>query len=383
MKVSLISPLDIKYSYLGTEWHVYEYAKYLVEHGVNAEILVTESSKTATPVSNYGAIEKRYAKVPKRTVKCTRMVLPFSYHLFIYKGLPNDSIIYMPFSIYDYILNIAAKPKGQKYIIGCHGMHIKQGHIILNHKYMECILNGVVRRLAALDPSEKRNVYYHIVNRGQIRYLVDKLGILKRNIFYVPPMIDITPLKINSNKSRRLRVLHIGGAGKDSQIVLEVVRKLAESNLLSNFEFYFMGAKQPELIDALTNRYRNVHNLGLVSDKRKFRIMSRMDVLIVPAYETFSKILIEGLASGLYILTSTKNAAADDFVGLGVKMTITDGTSRGYVKQLIKMSYLKKKIGLDFNSYKKLNRGIVIKEFDKKVVLPKIFNMFDRVNTAD
>ena len=381
LKVSFVSPMDIKYSYSGTEWHVYEYAKYFVECGVKTEILVTQIDKKIKHVYNYKMVGRRYAAVPKRNIMCIRMVLPLRYHLFIYRGLPSDSIIYLPFSIYDYILNIATKPKGQKYVIGCHGMHLKHGHIVLNHNKAEKALNAIVRIF--LSVSEKKNVYYHVVNSGQIEYLTRQFGIPKRNILYVPPMVDITPLKISANKSRRLRVLHIGGADKDSQIILEAISKLAESNLLDNFEFYFIGAKQPKLIDTLESRYKNVHNIGLISDKRKFRVIPTMDVLMVPAYETFSKILIEGLAGGLHILTSTRNAAASDFVRLGVKMTITDGTTAGYVKQLIRMSRLKKRKGLKFNVYKKFNRGIVIKEFDKNVVLPKILDMFDRVNAAD
>ena len=78
MKISLITPVDIRYSNKGTEWHVYEYAKYLKQKGVDANILVTENMRGFKEVAGYKKTKKNYSMVTEYPVKCRRITLPMN-----------------------------------------------------------------------------------------------------------------------------------------------------------------------------------------------------------------------------------------------------------------------------------------------------------------
>ncbi len=375
MKASLITPTDIKYTGGGTERHVYEYAKYLKQHGIDTEILITENIRGYSQ-SPYRNLSEDYKAIPKREISCNEFVLPFKWHLFIYKRLPRSGTIYMPFSVYDYIVNIVRKPKGQKYIIGCHGMHLKGGHIIASHNIIERLLNSQIRFLLSIRPAERRNVYYHALNSVQAEYLT-VLGVSRKNIFFIPDMVACSGFRINRNRSKRLRVLHIGGFSKEPGKVVGIIKELKRRGQLDRFKFCFVGSEHLDEADALAQKHKNVVVAGKVSDREKLKIMGESDVMIVPGYETFSIALLEGLASGLYAITSPKCGSAEYLRTLGIKLSIVKSSSANeYADVLSELSTQKENNPMRFNPDKEANRRIVLKEFDTRVVLPKILKMF-------
>jgi len=58
MKIYLINPIDIKYSFRATERYIYEYPDYLRKHGKDVEILITKRKIKSTKLNNDNFIRK-------------------------------------------------------------------------------------------------------------------------------------------------------------------------------------------------------------------------------------------------------------------------------------------------------------------------------------
>lgn len=383
MKVSIVTPRDIRYSYKATEWHVYEYAKYLQEHGVDTELLVSDTGKKYPLIKNYKKISERYKKIPHRTIKCRETVLPFRWHHFYCSGLPKNSLVYFYYGIYQYLLNVMTKPRGQKYIVGCGAMELKSGHLIEGHRILDKITGLVVKYTILWKGRDARNVYFHAINKAQVAYLIAH-GIKKEKIIHVPIMLDTTKYSISRNRSGKLRVVHLGGAGKGSGTVANIIKALIEKREMSKFEFFFISEPQPEEIRTYAARYDNIHLLGSITDSKKKTALSYMDVMIVPSNEAFSKTMLEGLASGVYIMGSKRNPGCSDVSDLGIQMTIAEtGKAEEYVVLLLKMADAKLRLGSRLNPNKDRYREIIVKNFDQKNVLPKFLDMFKGVMEAE
>ncbi len=380
MKVALITPADIRYSYRSSERHIYDYTKYLHEHGIDAEVLVPDKKpEGAKERKDYAYIKERFKNVPKQNVGCVHLKFPFNFNLFAYSRLPRDRMVYFPFSIYDYVWNIVTKPKGQRYLIAAYSMHIKHGHIVENHRILEWILNSFMRTILTTSEA-RRNIYHHVITREAGKYL-ESLGIPRRNIFFVPTFVDSRFYTLASNKTRKLRVLHIGGVNKDVSIMADIIKRLKLSGDYGNFEFYFIGdAQDPWLLDA-EKTDSNIHCLKGVTDAEKFRIMATLDVIIVPAVETFSRIMLEGMSSGLYVIGSSKNPATWEVRETGAKLYIAEhGNAGEYIKFLRELYRLKAR-PRDFHSGRVTNQNIARKRFDTKIILKQMMQMFIRAGS--
>jgi len=378
MKLYLISPIDIKYSFRATERYIYEYADYLRKHGKDVEILITKRKIKSKKLNNDNLIRK-YRKIRQQFIDCREFLLPLKWHIFIYKDLPRDGIIYFPYSIYDYLYEILFKPKGQKYIIGSHSMHLKLGRMIENHQLLESALNSLVNLVLWLRRGEIKNIYIHAINTAQVEYIRQNFKLIKEeNIFYVPNMINTEKYSIAKNKSNKLRVVHIGGTDKDAHSVFSIIKLLNEDGHINDFEFYFIG-KLSERVDPELMKMPNLHFLGEISEKSKLKVLSTMDAIIVPAYEAFPLVVLEGLASGLYVLTSKKNAAWRDFKELGIKLFVAEnGHPSEYIKALENLAAAKKS-SINFRRYALYNKSIINKNFNEQVILDHIMGMFVEV----
>ncbi len=379
MKIYLITPVDIKYSYRGTEWHVYEYAKFLHECGVDAKLLITDNNGKQEVLPNYKAVTRRYNDIPKSIVACKKYILPFKWHLTIYKKLPKSGITYFPYSVYDYIINISRRPKTQKYVIGCHSMHLKMGQIVYGHRMLEKILNSFINALLLINDAKMDYLYCHTLNMEQTNYMIKVFNFKRENVFRIPPMIETKRFHLARNTAGRLRVLHIGGMEKDARTVLDVIRKLHHRGELDKFEFYFIG-DIPMMDRQQFTELENIHFLGRLSDNEKNRKLSNVDALLIPAFEVFPKAMLEGLASGLYIVTSKRNAAWRDLASLRSNADISEtGEAESYVGILLSLATRKRKNQFLFDKYKNRNRKIAIKNFDKSIILPKVGKMFTNI----
>ena len=378
MKIYLITPVDIKYSYRGTEYYIYEYAKYLKENGKNAQILITNTRRYKL-LPNYDKVLKKYSTVPKTEISCNEYILPLKWHIFVYKHLPKDGAIYFPYGIYDYLFNILFKPKGQKYVIGSHSMHLKASHIIKDHRIIEILLNQLVKAILYTQKKEKDNIYFHVVNAEQKTYLTRSFNINPNNIFYIPNFIDSKIYSVGKNISKILRVVHIGGVDKDANIVVFMIEELNRRHINANFEFYFIGQNQPKEAIELSKNYANIHVLGAIDEKEKGKLLSSMDVMIVPANETFSLSMLEGLASGLQIVANSANPAAAAIIKFGAAIyLVKQNNIEEYINVLNNLCIQKRSVK-KFNYMRKINHTIAANEFDKSLLLRKIKHMFDKI----
>ena len=373
----MVTPVDIKYSYRGTEWHIYEYAKYLRQHGIDAQLLVTENIRNYTPMPKYKTIASTYKMIPKTEVRCKEYVLPFKWHLFKYKNLPKDAPIYFPYSIYDYIYNIFTKPKGQKYIIGCHGMHLKMGKII-DSKLLEGLLNFCIKTVLNVKKDETKDLYFHTLNSEQARDINRVFSPKSDHIFTIPSMIDTSTYKMATNNSDKFKILHIGGPDKGMDVVLDVISILMGKGELNKFEFYFIGECNVSIKQGYN--YKNVHFLSTVNEEKKMHLLMSSDAIIIPAYEAFPKTMLEGIASGIYVITSRRNAGWSDVVDHGVKINVVHaGEPLEYIKPLLSLAKQKHNSKKIFDELRRKNRKIAEREFDKSRVLKQVTNMFERV----
>lgn len=382
MKVSLITPVDIKHSYSATEVQVYDYAKMLIENGIEASILVPKYKGLEFPSrTDYKLIKNHYKNVTQKGIKGRKIILPFKFTLYVYSDLTSDSTIYFAYSIYDHLINIIKKPKGQKYIIGAHSMHLKNGHILEGHNIIERFFNFLIKSFVFSNKEIAKNVYHHVINKAEKKYLL-KLGIREENIFYVPTFVKTKDYHLSKNQSSKLKILHMGGANKGAGIVLQIIDKAIKTNKLDLFEFYFVGQKMPGELYQYAKKYKNIHIEKGIKENKKADLLSRMDVMIVPSVETFSRSMLEGLASGLYICASNKNPAALEIKTMGAKIyVIRNNNTYKYLEVLAKMINEKRLIE-KFESGRRINREIVVRKFDEKVVLPQMLDMFIKVGKS-
>lgn len=371
MKVSLITPVDIKYSRTGTERDIYEYAKFLTETGTNTTILIPDKGLTVTKLrEDYKETERMYKHVSKQSTHNE----PFR-HFSDYTDLPKDSVIYFPMSIYDYLPNLLLKPKGQKYIMAGHGMYIFEHGHVTKHVVLEWIVNSALIPLLNIG-DRKRNVFFHVINMRQHDYL-RKLRIAEDRIFWIPCYVDTSQYKMKEKSGNRLKVLHIGGRNKNSQLVVKIIKQLQEEGKTDRFEFCFIGRGNglPEEIAGLG---ANVSCLQNVTDKQKIEAMSKADVLLIPERgECFSVTMLEGLSCGLGLIVDDYNPVIDGLIkekALAYKAK----DIRSYISALMAISSFKQRKGYD--DMRRQNRKIAIEKFDNKVILPMIKEMFVKVD---
>ncbi len=379
MKIYLITPVDIKYSYRSTEYHIFEYARYLKQHKLDAEVLITENIRGYKEIPNYPKILKRYNMVHTSEAKCNEYILPFKWHIFKYHGLPKDGTIYFPYSVYDYIFNILGKAPRQKYIFGCHGMHLKMGEMVKDHRILESLLNSLINFFLDMKEKDRNNFYCHALNKQQKDYMVKVFKFKRDNVFTVPTMVDSSLYKLSSNSTKKLVVVHIGGSGKDIGVVVDVIKQLIKINKLGDFEFYFIGQRDNDAERSL-NGIKNVQFFGPINNRQKKGILAKSDAMILPAYEAFPVTMLEGLASGLHIFTSKRNASWRDITDLGIKINLSKiGDASEYVTPLLALADKKITDKKAFDGQRKRNRLIAIKEFDEEAVLGRMFEMFEKV----
>ena len=360
----------------GTEQFMLETAAYL-----NKYMDVTVFEPAYNGVNNVkNPILKRnskYSQIKLGLLKSTKIKLPFGQYMYRFRSLPTDGIVYLPFDFYSQLPNLLLKPKSQVYILGvAHGLHLQNGQLA-HHGEIGKFANMIIRVIFALKRTNfQKTIYYHVANEEQRKYLLST-GIKFSNIFKVPYFINTSKFRIASSNSKFLRVLHVGGISKDANFVLAVINKLVEQKKINHYEFHFIGREMPQGLKALNEKHSYITVHGFVDDKIKADIMSNVDVLLVPDIESFSVTMLEGLASGLYVISSDGNPAAFDLKARGASVFIEKyGNTYGYVNALEKIAKLKR-IGVD--PPKDKNRNIIIKNYSEKVVLKRSLSIFKNI----
>ncbi len=372
-RVAFVTPVDPRHSFRGTEKIIYKYADYLARNSLETEVLVpsyhfSSKQKALNRVSLPKTIEEH-------RIHGVKVRLPFRYDLYFYYPLPKGAVVYLPYSPYTNMPNLISKPRGQKLIVGLHGLHLRNGRLTDGHDAMEGMLVSMLKLLVLSREDITRNVYYHAINSAQKEYL-SSLGIDRSHIFHIPVSIETEELKAAQGGSGPLRVLHIGGKDKDASRVAEIIVELKRRHMLDGFEFFFIGKDQPDSLVELARRNKSVHLLGSITDAGKNLQLSKADVMLVPALEAFSVTLLEGLASGELVIARRSNPQTAELRSTGISLLQADDLS-SYLSALLGASRMKRAGRL--STLGRRNAAVVRRRFSAAALMPKILKMFESV----
>ena len=155
--------------------------------------------------------------------------------------------------------------------------------------------------------------FYQVLNDSQLRFLCE-LGIRRSHIFLIPNSVDFTAYRVRRNDDR-FRVLYLGRLDKlvkGSSLLMEVGRRL-EKLAGRRIEFVIAGSGQAGgRIATLFENSGVVKVLGQVTDEaQKVDLLSSCNLMVsFSNTEAFSISLLEGLASGLPVLSTDVSGPA-------------------------------------------------------------------------
>lgn len=369
---TFITPVDIRYSYRGTEKLIYEYANYLSKKGISTEICIPSNNLHKLKILP-DRTNMQFTKIAKCNIKVLKLKLPLNFDLYFYLGLPKNSIIYFPYSVFNHIFNLMLKPKKQIYIIGQHSLHLKEnGRILRNNYIFEELLCHVTKFIVRY---QRDSSYYHVINTSQIKYLL-KLGVPPDKIIFAPDFIDIKKYKFTKNTTNKLRILHIGGDAKNAPYVANIIESLVAKSSLINYEFHFIGEISSKVLLKLQKLHPDsVYYHGIVTEKEKQNLLSKMDVMIITSVETFGISMLEGMACGLYIL-SRRNPTTVSLSDKHLNLTIINFSVPNYVTVLKNLYKLKQ--SKNFTPCV-ANRYFVKNNYSKDIALPLFYKSIKTV----
>ncbi len=353
----------------GTEDQTYYYAKFLKDRGKNVDMLMAYSFGTFTKLKPDHNTYDRYASLKERRIGFIKIRTPIPLFSLVYhRGLP-DGITYVPYSFYDYLLNLVFKRKAQIIVFGGHCLEVRTKYPV-----MRGIINLAVRLIFRLRSNE---IYFHTINLAQKRYLM-RLGLPEKNIFYVPNFIDYRDVPLLDSRSKKLRVLHIGGVSKTSEFLPQIFDRLIEKGEFARFEFCLVGSKQPLEVIEYAKKHKNVKVMGYVSERKKYSLLRSADALIIASQETFSIVALEALECGPIVI-SRPNPAVEIMKDLGARLfLLSDDEPDSYVGALHEVMRLKEN-PRHMASLKSVNKHVCEKYFSSGNVLPQIAKLFDTV----
>ena len=155
--------------------------------------------------------------------------------------------------------------------------------------------------------------FYQVLNDSQLRFL-SELGIRRSHIFLIPNSVDFTAYRVRRNDDK-FRVLYLGRLDKlvkGSSLLIDVGRRL-EKFAGRSIEFIIAGSGQSGgRVAALFENSGVVKVLGQVTDEaQKVDLLSSCNLMAsFSNTEAFSISLLEGLASGLPVLSTDVSGPA-------------------------------------------------------------------------
>ncbi len=372
-----ILPSNITKTIRGTEQFTLGLAAYLSNY---LNVTVLEPNHNNVSYKRPKGIDKKYSKLKLDKIKMKKVKMPFGQYMFSFKGIPKEGIVYLPFDFFSEMPALLSKPKGQIYILGvAHGLHLQNGKLAHHGNIGKIVLRIAMALLVLKGRDFKNTVYYHTNNSEQSKYLL-KAGLPKNHIFQIPNFIDAKEFYITDNKSKKLKVLHIGGVNKNADFVVKIIDEMITQKILYNYEFHFIGREMPKRLEDLSRIYKNIIIHGFIDNKTKARIMSSMDVLLLTDIETFSVTMLEGLASGLHIISCDGNPAAYELKALKASVYILKSESiDSYIKTLKMIDKFKMSNLINVN--RNINREIVLSKYSEEVVCKEALGVFQKILT--
>ncbi len=192
-----------------------------------------------------------------------------------------------------------------------------------------------------------------VSTKDYIDLVSKKYAISKNKIYKVPCGIDLKKFKSLSGKSHDpIRLLFVGRLSiqKNVPLLIRSYKKITEKNL-RNIELHIVGdgEEKSKIINLIKAEKleNNVILHGALRGKRLYKIYSNSDIFILTSrYESFGRVLIEAMASGLPIVASNilavRNVVENNKTGLLVKPTPEDFAKA--IEKLLNNSQLREKL---------------------------------------
>jgi len=156
--------------------------------------------------------------------------------------------------------------------------------------------------------------FYQLLNDSQLQYM-SALGVQGSHTFLMPNSVDFSAYHVSRNDDK-FRVIYLGRLDrlvKGASLIPKVANGLAARHHSGQIEFIVAGSGQAEqLIAELDGENETVTALGQVTDQvTKANLLSGCNLMVsFSNTEAFSISLLEGLASGLPILSTNVSGPA-------------------------------------------------------------------------
>ncbi|PYB68462.1 hypothetical protein DMB44_03735 [Thermoplasma sp. Kam2015] len=254
------------------------------------------------------------------------------------------------------IKNETADNKTKKVILANHGTYFE----ILDAR--KNALNRFLSRV--ITGSIFRNIDRNIIVQAQNNYQREfyrKLGF--KNIYLIPQCnIDFSKFSVKESDGFNVVFLNKITKNKGSDLLLRILKTSNDS-----ITYHIIG-KDAEHISRRINR-KNVNFYGQVDEDTKRDILSRSDLMInLSKYESLSVSSIEGLASGLPIISTSTSGLLYIKDVIGDNIVISDRSVDEFLQKIYEFSSMK---GDDADKYMMMRikiRNIAKEHFDVNVI---------------
>lgn len=234
-------------------------------------------------------------------------MLPFKYIIALYSRITNFRILHKIESESDiiYVVNNSLSDlfSNRSKIVGSEHIYLPG---IENGKLVNSLYGKLSLKLTALGFLYRKINCFHCINEETAEVLKPN-----KDSFYVPNGVDTRYYPVRSN-SRKIRFLFVGRL----EINKGVRRLLAvfDHIKLEDYELHIVGRGSLEEEVKKHVSAKIIYHSFLT--EQKLRILYRhCDVFVFPSkYESFGLVVLEALASGLYVITSDSlKPRFDDF----------------------------------------------------------------------
>ena len=163
--------------------------------------------------------------------------------------------------------------------------------------------------------------------------------------------------------------------GKCVDVLLGIIKKYRDIEIFIIGEGPLLRRLQSV---AEKEKRKNVHVLSRVSEEQKRDILSNCDAMIVPSIsDSLSIATIEGIASGLHIITSDKSNGPRYIVSKSPLMgRIVKRKAAAFYEEIISLSQFKERDRADFEKRKEIRKTTGQLMFDRRAIEKSMKSMF-------
>ena len=222
----------------------------------------------------------------------------------------------------------------------------------------------------------KNNIKIHVQNSFQSNFYL-RIGFEKNLIFEIPQNnVDFSKYNCKRNEGA-FKVCFLGRMvkGKGVDVLLGIIKKYRDIEIFIIGEGPLLRRLQSV---AEKKKRKNVHVLSRVSEEQKRDILSNCDAMIVPSIsDSLSIATIEGIASGLHIITSDKSNGPRYIISKSPLMgRIVKRKAAAFHEEIISLSRFKERDSADFERRKEIRKTTGQLMFDRRAIEKSMKSMF-------